>query len=62
MQTIYVTLSNYPTVIESTTIRAAIYSDNPSIAIQAPCGGYDVARPADLDDMVVVFGTTEKIK
>ena len=62
MQTIYVTLSNYPTVIESTTIRIALYSDDPSIAIQAPCGGYDIARPADLDDMVVVFGATDKVK
>ena len=49
MLTITVTLNNYPTTTKSFSVRTALYSDDPSIAIQAPCAGYDVARPAELD-------------
>ena len=54
--------NTYGTAIGSYTLRTALYSGDPSIAIQAPCGGVDVARPADIDSMSVVLGSEEKIK
>ena len=37
--------------VETITFKVAIYSNDPTVAILAPCGGSYVKRPADIRDM-----------
>ena len=40
--------------METITFKVAIYSNDPIVAILAPCGGSYVKRPADIRDMMTV--------
>ena len=42
---IILTLSQDSTIIETIPFEAILYSDDPTNAILAPCGGIDIARP-----------------
>ena len=39
-----------------------LYSEDPSTAILASCGGIDIARPDDLQQMEVTYGSNERVK
>ena len=56
------TLTHYSTVIETIPFKVMLYSEDPSNAILASCGGIDIARPDDLQQMEVTYGSNERVK
>ena len=56
------TLTQYSTVTTAIPFKAMLYSEDPSTAILASCGGIDIARPDDLQQMEVTYGSNERVK
>ena len=56
------TLSQYSTITETIQFEAMLYSDDPTNAILATCGGIDIARPDEPQDMQVLFESDETLR
>ena len=56
------TLTQYSNVTTAIPFKAMLYSEDPSNAILASCGGIDIARPDDLQQMEVTYGSNERVK